>query len=145
MQGTTRRTNKLFWKLFVAGSLVEIHAPDVTLPVNKPRLSLRQGQFYVNWANISTGTISLPLLVCAKTKLLLLLSLLFLVSFCFVFLLLLAFYVCLPVCFCFFVFFFFISLRTVPTFVTAHTFCASRDTRVSYGWCLLIQGYLFAV
>ena len=29
----------------------------------------------------------------------------------------------------------------VPTFVTAHTFCASRDTRVSYGWCLLIQGY----
>ena len=32
-------------------------------------------------------------------------------------------------------------LRTVPTFVTAHTFCASRDSRVSYGWCLLIQGY----
>ena len=31
------------------------------------------------------------------------------------------------------------TLRTVPTFVTAHTFCASRDTRVSYGWCLLIQ------
>ena len=24
-------------------------------------------------------------------------------------------------------------LRTVHTFVTAHTFCASRDTRVSYG------------
>ena len=32
-------------------------------------------------------------------------------------------------------------LRTVPTIVTAHTFCASRNTRVSYGWCLLIQGY----
>ena len=32
-------------------------------------------------------------------------------------------------------------LRTVPTIVTAHTFCASRDTRVSYGWCLLIQEY----
>ena len=32
-------------------------------------------------------------------------------------------------------------LRTVPTFVAAHKFCASRDTRVSYGWCLLIQGY----
>ena len=32
-------------------------------------------------------------------------------------------------------------LRTVSTFVTAHTFRASRDTRVSYGWCLLIQGY----
>ena len=32
-------------------------------------------------------------------------------------------------------------LRTVPTFVTAHTFCSSRDTWVSYGWCLLIQGY----
>ena len=31
-------------------------------------------------------------------------------------------------------------LRTVPTIVTAHTLCASRDTRVSYGWCLLIQG-----
>ena len=37
------------------------------------------------------------------------------------------------------------SLRTVPTIVTAHTFCASRDTRVSYGWCLLIQGYFCAV
>ena len=24
-------------------------------------------------------------------------------------------------------------LRTVPTIVTAHMFCASRDTRVSYG------------
>ena len=36
-------------------------------------------------------------------------------------------------------------LRTVPTFVTVHTFCASRDTRVSYGWCLLIQGYFCAV
>ena len=33
--------------------------------------------------------------------------------------------------------------RSVPTFVTAHTLCASRDTRVSYGWCLLIQGYFF--
>ena len=33
----------------------------------------------------------------------------------------------------------------VPTFVTAHTFCASQDTRVSYGWCLLIQGYFCAV
>ena len=32
------------------------------------------------------------------------------------------------------------TLRTVPTFVTAHTFCASRDTRVSYGWCLLNKG-----
>ena len=28
-------------------------------------------------------------------------------------------------------------LRTVPTFVTTHTFCASRDTRVSYVWYLL--------
>ena len=36
-------------------------------------------------------------------------------------------------------------LRTVPTIVTAHTFCTSRDTRVSYGWCLLIQGYFCAV
>ena len=24
-------------------------------------------------------------------------------------------------------------------------FCASRDTRVSYGWCLPIQGYFWAV
>ena len=38
-----------------------------------------------------------------------------------------------------------LPLRTVPTIVTAHTFCASRDTRVSYGWCLLIQGYFCAV
>ena len=30
-------------------------------------------------------------------------------------------------------------LRTVPTFVTTHTFCASQDTRVSYGWCLLYR------
>ena len=35
-------------------------------------------------------------------------------------------------------------LRTVPTVVFARTFCTSRDTRVSYGWCLLIQGYLGA-
>ena len=32
-------------------------------------------------------------------------------------------------------------LRTVPTIVITHTFCASRDTLISYGWCLLIQGY----
>ena len=36
-------------------------------------------------------------------------------------------------------------LRTVPTIVIAHTFCASRDTRISYCWCLLIQGYFCAV
>ena len=36
-------------------------------------------------------------------------------------------------------------LRTVPTFVTAHTFCASPDTRISYRQCLLIQGYFCAV
>ena len=36
------------------------------------------------------------------------------------------------------------ALRTVPTIVIAHTFCASRDTRISYGWCLLIQGYFCA-
>ena len=33
----------------------------------------------------------------------------------------------------------------VPTIVTAHTFCVSRDTRVSYGWCLLIQEFFCAV
>ena len=32
----------------------------------------------------------------------------------------------------------------VPTFVTAHTFCVSRDTRVSYGWYPLIQGYFLS-
>ena len=36
-------------------------------------------------------------------------------------------------------------LRTVPSFVTAHTFCASRDSWVFCGWCLLIQGYFCAV
>ena len=36
-------------------------------------------------------------------------------------------------------------LRTVPTIVNAHTFCASRDTRDSYRWCLLIQEYFCAV
>ena len=38
-----------------------------------------------------------------------------------------------------------VLLRSVPTFVTVHTFFASRDTRVSYGWCLLIQRYFCAV
>ena len=33
----------------------------------------------------------------------------------------------------------------MPTIVTAHTFCASRDTRISYRRCLLIQEYFFAV
>ena len=36
-------------------------------------------------------------------------------------------------------------LRMVPTFVTAPTFWASRDTRVSYGWWLLIPRYFCAV
>ena len=39
----------------------------------------------------------------------------------------------------------FASLRTVPTIVTAHTFCASPDTRISHRQCLLIQGYFCAV
>ena len=29
----------------------------------------------------------------------------------------------------------------VPTIVIALTFCASRDTRISYGWRLLLQRY----
>ena len=33
----------------------------------------------------------------------------------------------------------------MPTFVTAHTFCASRDAQVSCGWCLLNQRYFCAV
>ena len=35
-----------------------------------------------------------------------------------------------------------LSLRMVPTTVIAHTgtFCASQDTPISYGCCLLIQG-----
>ena len=36
-------------------------------------------------------------------------------------------------------------LRTVPTIVIAHTFCASPDTQISYRQCLLIQGYFCAV
>ena len=36
-------------------------------------------------------------------------------------------------------------LRRVPTIVTAHTFCTSSDTRISYRQCLLIQGYFCAV
>jgi len=36
-------------------------------------------------------------------------------------------------------------LRTVPTIVIAHTFCASPDTRISYHQWLLIQGYFCAV
>ena len=38
-----------------------------------------------------------------------------------------------------------IDLRTVPTIVIAHTFCASPDTRISYCQCLLIEGYFCAV
>ena len=41
--------------------------------------------------------------------------------------------------------FFCYCLRTVPTIVIAHTFCASPDTRISYRQCLLIQGYSCAV
>ena len=38
------------------------------------------------------------------------------------------------------------TLRTVPTIVTAQTYCPSQDTRVSYGWCLLIhREYYMAV
>ena len=37
------------------------------------------------------------------------------------------------------------SLRTVPTIVIAHTFCASPDTRISYRRCLLIQEYFCEV
>ena len=37
------------------------------------------------------------------------------------------------------------ALRTVPTIVIAHTFCASPDTRISYRQCLLIQRYFCAV
>ena len=37
------------------------------------------------------------------------------------------------------------KMRTVSTIVTAHTLCASRDTWVSYGLCLLIQEYFHAV
>ena len=37
------------------------------------------------------------------------------------------------------------QIREVPAIVIAHTFCASRDSRISYGWCLLIQGYFCAV
>ena len=36
-------------------------------------------------------------------------------------------------------------LRTVPAIVIAHTFYASRDNRISYRRCLLIQGYFCAV
>jgi len=39
----------------------------------------------------------------------------------------------------------FSALRTVPPFVTAHTFCASRDIRVSEGICSLIQQYFCVV
>ena len=38
-----------------------------------------------------------------------------------------------------------VALRTVPTIVIAHTFCASPDTRISYRRCLLIQRYYCAV
>ena len=34
----------------------------------------------------------------------------------------------------------FVKLSTVPTIVIAHMFCISRDTQISYRWCLSIQG-----
>ena len=38
-----------------------------------------------------------------------------------------------------------IELRTVPTIVIAHTFCASPDTGISYRQCLVIKGYFCAI
>ena len=38
-----------------------------------------------------------------------------------------------------------INLRTVHTIVIAHTFCASRDTRICYRRCLLMMRYFCAV
>ena len=38
-----------------------------------------------------------------------------------------------------------IVLKTVPTIVIAHMFCAPRDTRVSYRWCSLIRRYFCEV
>ena len=38
-----------------------------------------------------------------------------------------------------------VVLTRVPTIVTAHTFCAFRDARLSYGWSLLKQGNFCAV
>ena len=35
------------------------------------------------------------------------------------------------------------TLRTMPTIVIAHRFCASRDTQISYGWCLIINTGIF--
>ena len=35
--------------------------------------------------------------------------------------------------------------RMVPTIVIAHRFCVFRDTQLSYGWCLLMQGYFCMV
>ena len=37
------------------------------------------------------------------------------------------------------------ELRTVPTIVIAHTFCASPDAWISYHQCLLIQGHFCVV
>ena len=34
-----------------------------------------------------------------------------------------------------------VVLRMVPNFVTVHTFWTSRDTKVSYVWCLLNTGW----
>ena len=36
-------------------------------------------------------------------------------------------------------------LRTVPNIVIAHTFGASRDIRLSYGWHLLLPEYFCPV
>ena len=48
-------------------------------------------------------------------------------------------------CFLFlFVLFFFLPLGMVPPFVNVQTFCASRDIRVSWGICPLIQQYFCA-
>ena len=38
-----------------------------------------------------------------------------------------------------------LQIKDSAYFFTTHTFCASRDTWISYGWCLLIQGYFCAV
>ena len=35
-----------------------------------------------------------------------------------------------------------VLVRTVPTIVIAHMFCASRNSQDSYGSCLLMHGYI---
>ena len=86
MQGTTRRTNKLFWMRFIARSLVvEMHVPDITSHVNKPKWLqnwhyckrlIYLSQYFSLYHNCVQSTSGLELTLCPWRRLVVLVEIL---------------------------------------------------------------------